>query len=321
MVRNEEEECRLSEYVKLIMFLPAPPSELVKLCSDENWVFPSMEMFEQRLELPGTYFFFYHYFYKATLGDVRWKKEVLSDLPVTERIGTAQEEAFALVQLKNNYYAWLHNAKKQFCPDVATALDEDEVRGLTRADSMEGMFKNQIIDLDDESLEGSGYIRSVKPGDGNEEDDDGVQRLDRRYTAILGASVPETSQSFTAYKEALKQDHTLSSVGVEEMTVDEAKRARKRRRVSAAKGLREYTERQGSEGKFKGWSPRAHSYMNNLVKSMVKDSEADKYKRFHLVYRRLNEEYFAENNKEGEKKEVNPELYENCWDLETMIAV
>jgi hypothetical protein len=215
----------------------------------------------------------------------------------------------------------LHNAKKQFCPDVATALDQDEVRGLTTADSIEGMFKNQIIDLDDEGLEGSGYIRSVKPGDGNEEDDDRVQRLDQKYTAILCASVPETSQSFTAYKEAIKQDHTLSSIGVEEMTVDEAKRARKRRRVSAAKGLREYTERQGSEGKFKGWSPRAHSYMNNLVKSMVKDSEADKYKRFHLVYRRLNEEYFAENNKEGEKKEVNPELYENCWDLETMIAV
>jgi hypothetical protein len=68
-------------------------------------------MFEKRLELPGVYCIFYHYFFRATVGEVRWKKEVLCDSPVMDSVGSEQEEAFALVTLKNNYHAWLFEAK------------------------------------------------------------------------------------------------------------------------------------------------------------------------------------------------------------------
>jgi hypothetical protein len=65
----------------------------------------SLESFEeQRLENPKACCVFYECFYKAAVGEVRWKECMHNS---DERIGNDTTEAFALLTLANNYKAWL----------------------------------------------------------------------------------------------------------------------------------------------------------------------------------------------------------------------
>jgi hypothetical protein len=51
-------------------------ADLCRVCADKSVVFPAMEAFELRLENPNTYFKFYEYFLKSTVGDEAWKNKV-----------------------------------------------------------------------------------------------------------------------------------------------------------------------------------------------------------------------------------------------------
>ena len=69
----------------------------------------SLESIEQRLENPKAYYVFYDYFYKAAVGEVRWKECLdCGDM----RIGNDTTEAFALLLFANNYKAWLYEEKQ-----------------------------------------------------------------------------------------------------------------------------------------------------------------------------------------------------------------
>ncbi len=68
----------------------------------------SLESIEQRLENPKAYYVFYQFFYKAAVGEVRWK-ECMDSLET--RIGNDTTEAFALLLFANNYKAWLYEEK------------------------------------------------------------------------------------------------------------------------------------------------------------------------------------------------------------------
>ncbi len=63
----------------------------------------SLESIEQRLDNPKAYYVFYQFFYKAAVGEVRWK-ECMDSLET--RIGNDTTEAFAPL-LK----AWLYKEK------------------------------------------------------------------------------------------------------------------------------------------------------------------------------------------------------------------
>ena len=96
--------------------------ELVEFCNANSAVFPSMEAFEMQLEIPLVYVVFYDFFFKASVGDAKWKKECLER--EYKSLGSIQAESFAMLQLKNNYFAWLLEAKKamptlitDYCPE------------------------------------------------------------------------------------------------------------------------------------------------------------------------------------------------------------
>jgi hydroxymethylpyrimidine pyrophosphatase-like HAD family hydrolase len=68
----------------------------------------SLESIEKRLENPKAYYIFYQFFYKAAVGEVRWKECMDSS---EARIGNDTTEAFARLLFANNYKGWLYEKK------------------------------------------------------------------------------------------------------------------------------------------------------------------------------------------------------------------
>ena len=100
-------------------------SEICRYCVDKKAVLPSLEAFEMGIEIPALYFMFYEYFFKSSVGDTRWKKACTKDNEAFSPLGTVHAEAFAMLQLKNNYFAWLLEAKEEWGAQLITDYDEE----------------------------------------------------------------------------------------------------------------------------------------------------------------------------------------------------
>ena len=80
------------------------------------------------LEIPTIYFMFYEYFYKSSVGDSRWRRACEEEKVLSSPLGSIQSEAFAMLQLKNNYFAWLLEAKERMQEHLITDYDPDSKR-------------------------------------------------------------------------------------------------------------------------------------------------------------------------------------------------
>ena len=96
--------------------------ELCEFCNGNGAVLPSLEAFKMRVEIPVVYIIFYDYFLKPSVGDARWKKICMDER--SGSLGSVQSESFAMILLRNNYFAWLLEAKKalpmlvmEYCPE------------------------------------------------------------------------------------------------------------------------------------------------------------------------------------------------------------
>ena len=81
-----------------------------------------MQSLEKRLDHPETYWLFCNNFVKAAVGDEAWRTSLSKNDP-NQRMASVQNEAFAMVMLKNNYYAWLLQAKIKH-PTLITEYDQ-----------------------------------------------------------------------------------------------------------------------------------------------------------------------------------------------------
>jgi hypothetical protein len=96
------------------MILPTTaPSDLCNFCVKNSAILPSLEAFEKGIEIPGLYYIFYDFFYKASAGDSRWKEACHDATKETDRLGSRASKAFMLLVLKNNSFAWLLEAKEK----------------------------------------------------------------------------------------------------------------------------------------------------------------------------------------------------------------
>ena len=102
--------------------------ELCNFCVTNNAIFPSMEAFEMRLDIPTVYVVFYEFFLKSSVGDSKWKAACLEAKEQTERLAPPQGEAFAMLMLKNNYFSWLYEAKTKLKKMLVTDYDTDRER-------------------------------------------------------------------------------------------------------------------------------------------------------------------------------------------------
>jgi hypothetical protein len=119
-------------------------TDLCDICTRNNLVFPALEAFEERLENPTLYYVFYEYFLKSAIGDDEWKqrtgmhpvvqqrkrkrtsiKGAAASTPIQrdKKMATPLDKAFALVMLKNNYFAWLWKAKEGMHSTMLTDYD------------------------------------------------------------------------------------------------------------------------------------------------------------------------------------------------------
>jgi hypothetical protein len=107
--------------------------EICRYCVDQKTVLPCLEAFEMGIELPVVYFMFYEYFFKSSVGDSRWKKSCTEGNEASSPLGTVHAEAFAMLLLKNNYFAWLLEAKETYGEKLVTDYDNDKEEGKISA--------------------------------------------------------------------------------------------------------------------------------------------------------------------------------------------
>ena len=66
---------------------------------------------------------FYNWFLKSSVGDSAWKQAIYNPTNPLEPMAPIQGEAFAMILLKNNYFAWLSEAKLRLKELLVTEYD------------------------------------------------------------------------------------------------------------------------------------------------------------------------------------------------------
>jgi len=83
---------------------------LCRMCHENKVYMLAFECFEERWRFPKAYHLFYDHFFKAAVGEKKWKESLEDNKP----FGNSNTEAFALMLLKNNYHAWMAQAYSVF---------------------------------------------------------------------------------------------------------------------------------------------------------------------------------------------------------------
>lgn len=84
---------------------PTAHAELCEDCQDSDTVLPSLESFNKRMLQPKVHFVFYNYFLRGVIGEKTWKLRIEDE---SKELATIAAEAYANLQLNNNYFAWLY---------------------------------------------------------------------------------------------------------------------------------------------------------------------------------------------------------------------
>ena len=263
--------------------------------------------------MPTTYFVFYHAFLKAAVGDEEWKQ--LARASTTEggmvKMSSPLNEAFALILLKNNYFAWLLDAKETV-GDFLTDYDTEEaIDGKTSL--VEKLLCGIFFKLEG-SLKEEGYL--VQPGSVGGEESLNYKEVKEVYGLKLN--------SLRALVRDSTQYETMMSSGAEILTNSDGQedkgRSQKRRKIM--KSLKCYTVQRPGEKAFRGWSARAYNDMAVIADSIGKEDL--KYSMFDTAYRHT----FASQNRhvvckrnEGDKVVVEDALYEALFDFPTTVQV
>jgi hypothetical protein len=220
-------------------------------------VFPSLEAFEEGINLLAIYAIFYdYYFVKSSVGDNAWKVACLDAEDQTSSIVPPQGEAFALLLLKNNYFAWLWEAKTKLGNLLITDYDTaEDTSGESAGEIMADVVLKCQIDLDVQEDEQDWNKILVKSSVNHQK----YELLRKAANARL-KQVRQLASNSDRYKEF---KIALNEGSEEEPTdVDLESRTKKRKRL---KTFREYTNPNDAEGKFKGWSICAANDMRNSI--------------------------------------------------------
>jgi hypothetical protein len=285
--------------------------ELCNLCYQNRAILPSLEAFEMGIEIPCIYFLFYEYFFKSSVGDVRWRKACVEETDQSAPLGSVQAEAFAMLQLKNNYFAWLLEAKEKL-QLLVTDYDPDSKRAGMKSAPEVYLKKLQL------NVTGDGDMEDLLVAEGDTKYND----LKKSANDLLVRARCMAKNNAT-YKEVKKTVESLLNAGSKDTdgeggedydaeNDDEKKRERQRKRRKVLKPFREYTVRQGEEGKFKGWSKRAASDMAALCKKLKQ--ERNECVKFRVAYRKI---YLSRNQERRNAKKDEEERvdYDELWDL------
>ena len=240
-------------------------ADLGKLCGKYNLVFPAMECFEQRLDNPTAYFVFYDNFLRAAEGEEKWKVSAIKS-STNERLSSPNNESFAMILLKNNYFAWLLEAK-QDDNGLITDYDSEELISTTKHTLIEHLMGGICIEKD-----GFHTVTTPKPQQESNEDDDNDD------TEEYQSAANTFNQNLQAIRERVRysMDYKMILDSIKKMeegsSYDNNEKTRKRKMRKIMKGLKQYTgARLGQEKAYRGWSKRTHKDMLEYMRGMKSD--------------------------------------------------
>jgi hypothetical protein len=239
------------------------------MCVDKKCVMLSLESIERRLENPKAHYVFYQHFYKAAVGEVRWKECMdSSDL----RIGNDTTEAFALLLFANNYKAWLYEEKNKF---------EDAL--WTEHESNEG-GKDSIVDrllLDQEFVleEGPGELL-VRDTTKQTYKKAAKARKDWLAEICLLPVCRDMIKSWDLEEGADENESNAAGPAANN------KKEREKKRRKLMKGLKKWTGvADDGERKFKGWSDSGHKAFEDWTIGIKNDVASGKCALFERAFR------------------------------------
>lgn len=245
---------------------------------------------------PIVYYYFYDRFFRSTVGEHRWRQS-LKSANKSARMGSVQAEAFAMILLKNNYFAWLMEMKEKV-PEGRTDYDTNT---MTNAQDYKELnfHLNSEIDVEGETFKDTDYCILVDMEDYKDRQEESLTaqrevrkkaKKNKQYKAMLVHYVQECAMN------AVMADPQDVSGDVE----------RKKKRRKVLKTLRDYTAVKEDERRFRGWSVRAADDMGELVTKIV--SEKERYSRFNAAYRFLHAKLNPECEKEKQAEAPLPEV-------------
>ena len=258
-------------------------TELCGLCVQKYVVFPSLEAFEEGVQLPCVYMVFHDYFLKSSVGDAAWKEACLDAADPTDQIAPPQAKAFAMLLLRNNYFAWLWEAKLEYKSGLKTDynLAKDRCNAL---DISEGILQCQInLNVDEEDEDNWSKILLKK--EDNPVNYNAVKKASDALIKIVRQSARNNDKykAFGTGVEAVQLDEDGSSP-TQNSEAPESVHAKRTKKRKVLQGFREYTNPKDDEGKFKGWSTRAKTDMNELMEALNRPI-SDQEKIFRKLYR------------------------------------
>jgi hypothetical protein len=260
----------------------------------------SLESIEKRLLHPKAYYVFYIIFYRAAIGEARWK-ECMDDNNDTARIGNDSTEAFALLMFANNYKAWLYEMKLEHGTDLCTEYD-------TLPGGSGG--KVSIADVMNPDLEFGETCFS---------DSDGFVLEDPTDSRFKGAAKKRMDWAKALKKQPIcvEMDKTWKDAKENATPAPTDKRERENKKRKVMKSMKRFTGVPDSgERKFKGWSDSGHKAFQKTTLEIKADATKGMYavwdKAFRQVSHQRHQSEFANKKSAVEKYAVDTNV---VWEL------
>ena len=312
-------------------------ADLCDQCAEENVVFPSLEAFEAGVACPPVHVIFYDWFLKSSVGDSAWKQAVYNPTDPLEPLAPIQGEAFAMILLKNNYFAWLSEAKVRLKELLVTEYDTKKEKQNKEDDAGLYFLGKCLLNFDVE------VDLNPPAGEPLPDMDKILLKPNGRYPGIYQQVLKEhlewmkgigsKASKNTKYKEMKKglQDMLKkrkrqeeeaadsSDAQEEEEDVEQEGSPQRRKRRKILKSFREYTSANEEEGRFKGWSCRAGEDMAEYMETWSGAHLLYRRQLFWLAYR---ETYKRKQDALGKKKKPNsvqqkpPNYQKKVWGFE-----
>lgn len=263
--------------------------DLCKYCCLHNVILPSIEAFEEMIEIPCVFMVFYEYFFKSCVGDSEWKQSCIQTSDLSAPVFNYQTEAFALLVLRNNYFAWLLEVLKKARGVLVTDYD-DEATLQNKNDVGNTIVKVEVnlappdCDNDDESEDESSEVGTPLL----------VNETHPAYTSLRVRTVSKFGETRVKarqnprYKELLEAlveyDALVAEVEASpDKVVSPEEQRKKKRQVS--RDLRVYTNGKDENSRFKGWSKKAKPALADLTIRCKESLQKPEKKRFLKAYR------------------------------------
>jgi hypothetical protein len=232
----------------------------------------SLESIERRLENPKAYYVFYQFFYKAAVGEGRWKDCMdSSDL----RIGNDTTEAFALLLFANNYKAWLYEEKLTHGEALWTEYDstgKDSIVDILLLDQ-EFVLEEGTEELLVRVATKQTYKKAVKAR---------KEWLAELKRLPICGEMKRSWEQIACHEEVQVNDNESNAAE------PSSKKERERKRRKLMKGLKKWTgQADNGERKFKGWSDNGHKAFEQWTVSIKNDVTNGRYTLWEKAFREV----------------------------------